>query len=78
MVAFFEFLERISGESFSGELIFIDIVYFDFVFIVKDVCHYEVLLNSGGEHRISAIIDMFANDVYPAGGSAKEGGLASV
>ena len=42
------------------------------------VSHYKVLVKSGWKYRISAVIDVFPNDVYSAGSPTKESGFISI
>ena len=69
-----ECLSSLCCEDNLGVLVLVDVVEDDLTVVRGDVRHDKVLFESGWQNRISAIIDMLADDVHSTRGTAVKSG----
>jgi hypothetical protein len=77
-VILLESLEGIGGQLFLRVLVLINVSNLDLVIVIVGPGHYEVLLNGCRQDRISTVINVLSDDVYPTWSSEEIFGGLSV
>lgn len=78
MTLLFELLVGIKLDLFTRPLVFVDVIDDNLRFFRRCVCHDEVLVESSRQHRVSAVVDVFANYIYASRCPTKESWLLPI